>query len=196
MQQILLTLFLLRGTLLEQPKTVWHFHSIIAVVTKIHDLVYFSFYLVPVKGKRNLEKLKKIILLFRNERVSTLEKNWKNRFFCFFAKKSYYFCLNLNSTCSQLTFEVYNNCFFQNFQIFIFLAMKFPSITTFILWPLVAKIVIIGDYFKYLWTAKHQNIYLRSSFGHLEVFWQLYRVLPCRGPKGPPSVVNVCSKAQ
>ena len=60
-----------------------------------------------------------------------------------------------------------------SFKFSLFLAMKFPSITTFILWPLVAKIVIIGDYFRYLWTAKHQNIYLRSSFGHLEVFWQL-----------------------
>ena len=33
----------------EQLKTVWHFHSFMAGVTKIHDFVYFSICLVPVK---------------------------------------------------------------------------------------------------------------------------------------------------
>ena len=33
----------------EQPKTVWHFHSFMAGVTKIYDFVYFSICLVPVK---------------------------------------------------------------------------------------------------------------------------------------------------
>ena len=32
-----------------RPKTVWHFHSFMAGVTKIHDFVYFSICLVPVK---------------------------------------------------------------------------------------------------------------------------------------------------
>ena len=32
----------------EQPITVWHFHSFMAGVTKIHDFVYFSICLVPV----------------------------------------------------------------------------------------------------------------------------------------------------
>ena len=32
-----------------QPKTVWHFHSFMAGVTKIHDFVYFSTCLVLVK---------------------------------------------------------------------------------------------------------------------------------------------------
>ena len=143
----------------------------------------------------NFEKLKKTILPFWHQRVPPLGKKSKKLDFCFFSKKSYYFYLNLNSTCSWLSFDVYNICFSQNFHVFTFLAMKFPWITTFILWPLVAKIVLIENYFGHLWTAKHQNIYLRSSFGHLEVFW-LYRVLQCWGPKGPPSVVNVCSKAQ
>ena len=61
------------------------------------------------------------------------KKNYKNKFFCFLSKKAYYLYLNLNSTCSYLSFEVCNICFPQNFQIFIFLAMKFPSKTTFIL---------------------------------------------------------------
>ena len=48
----------------EQPKTVWHFHSFMAGVTKIYDFVYFSICLVPVKlfwEKKlwNFEKLKK-----------------------------------------------------------------------------------------------------------------------------------------
>ena len=44
----------------EQPKTVWHFHSFMAGVTKIHDFVYFSICLVPVKLflKKNYEILK------------------------------------------------------------------------------------------------------------------------------------------
>ena len=51
----------------EQPKTVWHFHSFMAVVNKIHDFDYFSTCLVPVKlfcEKKfwNFEKLKKSIL--------------------------------------------------------------------------------------------------------------------------------------
>ena len=33
----------------EQPKTVWHFHSFMTGVTKIHDFVCFSICLVPVK---------------------------------------------------------------------------------------------------------------------------------------------------
>ena len=33
----------------EQHKTVWHFHSFMAGVTKIHDFVHFSICLVPVK---------------------------------------------------------------------------------------------------------------------------------------------------
>ena len=53
----------------EQPKTVWHFHSFMTGVTKIHDFVCFSICLVPVKlfwEKKlwNFEKLKKNILTF------------------------------------------------------------------------------------------------------------------------------------
>ena len=59
------------------------------------------------------------------------------------------------------------------FKFSFFFAMKFPLITTFILWPLAAEIVIKEDYIGYLWTAKYLNNYLRSSFGHFEVFWQL-----------------------
>ena len=33
----------------QRPKTVWHFHSFMARVTKIHDFVYFSICLVPMK---------------------------------------------------------------------------------------------------------------------------------------------------
>ena len=33
----------------EQPKLVWHFHSFMTGVTKIHDFVCFSTCLVPVK---------------------------------------------------------------------------------------------------------------------------------------------------
>ena len=38
----------------------------------------------------------------------------------FFSNKSYFFNLNLHFTCSELSFEVYNMSFGENFQIFIF----------------------------------------------------------------------------
>ena len=75
-----------------QPKTVWHFHSFMAGVTKIHDFVYFSTCLVPVKQflkKRlwNLEKLKKIFSPFWHQRVPPLEKKLKKiKFFVSFPK--------------------------------------------------------------------------------------------------------------
>ena len=51
----------------KHPKTVWHFYIFTTRVTKIHDFVYFSISLVPVKlfwEKKlwNYEKLKKNIL--------------------------------------------------------------------------------------------------------------------------------------
>ena len=59
-QNIDLTLFLLGGPFgPQQPKTVWTFHILMAVVTKVHDFVYFSTCLVPVKLflKKNHETL-------------------------------------------------------------------------------------------------------------------------------------------
>ena len=50
-----------------------------------------------------------------------------------------------------------------------FLPIKFPSKSTFILWPLTPKIVIKRGFFWYLWTAK-DHIHLRSFLGNLEVF--------------------------
>ena len=91
----------------------------------------------------------------------------------FFFKKSYFLNLNLNFICFQLFFELHNISFAQNFQIFIFLAIKFPLMTNSIPWPLAAKIVIRGDCFGYLWTDKDQNIYLRSSFTISAKFYKL-----------------------
>ena len=45
---------------------------------------------------------------------------FKINFFHFFSNKSYFFNLNLHFTCSELSFEVYNMSFGENFQIFIF----------------------------------------------------------------------------
>ena len=73
--------------------------------------------------------------------------------------------------------------------------MKCPSKTTFILWPLAAKIVIKGGFFWYLQTAKDQNIHLRSRFVQLDVFWQLFRGLNCLGPKWSPKKLKSIQKA-
>ena len=76
----------------EHPKSVWHIRSFMAGVTKIHDFVYFSTCLVPVKQflkKRlwNLEKLKKIFSPFWHQRVPPLEKKLKKiKFFVSFPK--------------------------------------------------------------------------------------------------------------
>ena len=80
-----------------------------------------------------------------------------------FSKKSILLHLNLNSTCSKLSFEVHNIGIAQNFQIFNFLPINFSSMTNFIRWPLAANIVLKRDCFWYQWTAKDQNIYLGSS---------------------------------
>ena len=62
---LLLTVFLLGGPFgLGRPKTVWHFHSFMTGVTKIHDFHDFSICLVQVKlflkkEFGNFEKLKK-----------------------------------------------------------------------------------------------------------------------------------------
>ena len=100
-------------------------------------------------------------------------KNKKNTFFCCdtnakkfenltkkktFFKKINFFKLNLNSTHFKLFLKVHNIEFAQNFEVFIFLAMNFSSMTNFILQPLVTKIIIIGNGFCYLQTAKDQNI--------------------------------------
>ena len=74
----------------EQPKTVWHFHSFMAGVTKIHDFVYFSICLVPVKlflkkELLNFEKLKKKDFTVLTPKSPPLEKNQKNLNFLFFS---------------------------------------------------------------------------------------------------------------
>ena len=91
------------------------------------------------------------------KKIEKLKKIW------FFQKKSIFLHLNLNSTCSKLSFEVHNIGIAQNFQIFNFLPINFSSMTNFIRWPLAANIVLKRDCFWYQWTAKDQNIYLWSS---------------------------------
>ena len=82
----------------EQPKTVWHFHSFMTGVAKIHDFVCFNICFAPVKlvwGKKlwNYKKLKKTILPFRHQRVPPLEKKSKKYFFLFLFWKIILFLL-------------------------------------------------------------------------------------------------------
>ena len=68
----------------------------------------------------------------QNQRVP-LWKKWKTlEKIIFFSRKSYFFNLNLNSTCSKLSFEVHKMHFAQNFKIFIYLAINILSVTNFI----------------------------------------------------------------
>ena len=113
--------------------------------------------------KKNFEILKiwkkwNLTLWHQKKKKSKKSKNW------FFFEISYFFNLNMNSTCFQLSFDVHNIYFPQNFISFIFLAIKFTSLTIFIPPPLAAKLVIRGPCFGYLWTARDQNLHLWSSF--------------------------------
>ena len=106
----------------------------------------------------NLEKLKNRALTLwlqgkKSEKVKKL----------IFFSKSYFFNLNLNSTCYLLCFDIYIIYFPQNFEIFIFFAIKFSSICNVSPPTLVAKLVFKGCRFGYLWTARDQNLYLRSN---------------------------------
>ena len=140
----------------QQTKTVWHFCIFMTRVTKSHDFVYFSTCLVPIKlflKKKlwNLEKLKKIFSPFWHQRVPPLEKKLKKiKFFVSFPKNhtisTWIWILHALSFLLRYMMSILLNFF--NFS--LFLAMKFPLITTFILRPLAAKIVIIGDYFGHL----------------------------------------------
>ena len=47
------------------------------------------------------------------------------KFFVFFTNKPYFFKLNLNCTCSQLSFEVHNTLETQNFENFEFFYYNF-----------------------------------------------------------------------
>ena len=115
---------------------------------------------------------KKRFYCFDTKESPFRKKSKKFKFFVFF-NKIMFFLLESEVDMFLAFFEVYNICFAQNFKFFIFLPLKFPMITTFILWPLATKMVIKRDYIRYLWTTKDQNNHLRSSFGHFEVFWQL-----------------------
>ena len=56
------------------------------------------------------------------QRGTLLYKNLKNQKKAFFCCKSYFFYLNINSTCSQLSFEVSNMSVAQKFSIISFLS--------------------------------------------------------------------------
>ena len=173
-----LTLFQLRGGHFgpERPKAVSHFHSFMTRVTKIHDFVYFSIPLVPVKPflKKeiwNFKKLKKENLLFWHQRVPALKKNWKKyskRWFSF--QKFLIFQLQYEFYTFEAFFELHNISFDQILRFSFFLAIRFPLMTSSIPCPIAAKIVIKGDCFWYIWTAKDQNIYLRSYLRYWDVF--------------------------
>ena len=102
----------------------------------------------------NLEKLKNrnLTLWLQGKKIGKSQK------IEFFFSKSYFLNLNLNSTCCLLCFDMHIIYFPQNFEIFIFFAIKFSSICNVSPFALVAKLVFKGCCFGYLWTAKHHNL--------------------------------------
>ena len=104
---------------------VCRFHISRASITKIGDFVSLTIWIIPRKPflKFLLQNCfnEKIFSAFPTPKGPPFEIFFfKINFFHFFSNKSYFFNLNLHFTCSELSFEVYNMSFGENFQIFIF----------------------------------------------------------------------------
>ena len=115
-------------------------------------------------SQKSLKNWKKQEIQFWHKRDLWIFFKW-----FFFLNKPYFFNLYLNSTCSQLSFDVHNIHFAQIFQIFNFFAIRFSSMTNFIPPPLAAQKIVKRYLFWYLWTSQVQNIYLKINFMHYEV---------------------------
>ena len=86
-------------------------------------LCFFQHLLCPIEAifQKKILKFWKTEIFFFDRSDIKGSPLW-NFFFqnYFFSNKSYFFNLNLHFTCSELSFEVYNMSFGENFQIFIF----------------------------------------------------------------------------
>ena len=93
-----------------------------AMLTKLPDFVPFHICQVPESQFWCLffKKLKKIDVENFWGSSSIRRKSENFEIFCFFTNKPYFFKLNLNCTCSQLSFEVHNTLETQNFENFEF----------------------------------------------------------------------------
>ena len=93
-----------------------------AMLTKLPDFVPFHICQVPESQFWCLffKKLKKIDVKNFWGSSSIRRKSENFEIFCFFTNKPYFFKLNLNCTCSQLSFEVHNTLETQNFENFEF----------------------------------------------------------------------------
>ena len=118
-----LTLFHPRGPLWPPyHESICRCHKVRAIVTKIPD--FFSFDICQVPESRFwylfFQKLKKWDVENIWGSSSKRRKSENLDFFFFFDNKPYFFKLNLNCTCSQLSFEVYYTLETQNYEIFLF----------------------------------------------------------------------------
>ena len=95
---------------------------------------------------------------FRHQRIPPLIKNRKFIKTNFFFKKLYFFFLNLYSTSSKLSFEVYNSHVSKNFKFWPIFTWKI-SFFAIVFWqPAWPKLQFIKYFFWCLWTAKDQKI--------------------------------------
>ena len=108
------------------------------------------------------------IFIFDNFNIKgspPLEKNWKFPKTNFFFKKLYFFFLNLYSTCSKLSFEVYNSHVSKNFKFWPIFMWKISFFATVFWQPAWPKLHFIKCCFWCLWTAKDQKIQMKVNFG-------------------------------
>ena len=117
-----LTLFYPGGGAIMAPPTMNPSAAVAWSFTKLPDFVPFHICQVPESQFWCLffKKLKKIDVENFWGSSSIRRKSENFEIFCFFTNKPYFFKLNLNCTCSQLSFEVHNTLETQNFENFEF----------------------------------------------------------------------------
>ena len=126
-------------------------------------------------GKKIGGCLKKILKNFRYEKKNLAEneaKSWKIDFRLLLCNKFYFFVSNLNSVCSQLSFDVHI-AYIGEGQIFCL--WFFRGQTRWLRRPLTGKVCNIGLVSKSLQVHRDPIYHLRPCLVDLSKNWQCYR---------------------
>ena len=107
--------FIVRHSLVGAPNRLIFYEFVPCNIRTVLDRSFLKFFFENFKNFR-VDKF----FQNRSKGGTLLYKNQKNQKKAFFCCKSYFFYLNMNSTCSQLSFEVSNMSVAQNFSIFTF----------------------------------------------------------------------------
>ena len=137
-------------------------------------------------GKKIGGCLKKILKNFRYEKKNLAEneaKSWKIDFRLLLCNKFYFFVSNLNSVCSQLSFDVHI-AYIGEGQIFTY--DFFRGQTRWLRRPLTGKVWNMGLVSKSPHVDKDPIYHLRPCLVDLSDKWQCYRSKTKMGASHPP----------